>query len=68
MKNKIMIDMIKSKNIVIPLYLYRLKDKLDLSMDEFVFIMYLYNEGEFVLFDLNKINEDLGINEFDWYS
>lgn len=62
MKNKIMIDMIKSKNIVIPLYLYRLKDKLDLSMDEFVFIMYLYNEGEFVLFDLNKINEDLGIN------
>ena len=62
MKNKIMIDMIKSKNIVIPLYLYRLKDKLDLSMDEFVFIMYLYNEGEFVLFDLNKINEELGIS------
>lgn len=65
MKNKIMIDMIKSKNIVIPLYLYKLKDKLDLSTDEFVFIMYLYNEGEFVLFDLNKINEDLGINHND---
>ena len=65
MKNKIMIDMIKSKNIVMPLYLYKLKDKLDLSTDEFVFIMYLYNEGEFVLFDLNKINEDLGINHND---
>lgn len=65
MKNKIMVDMIKSKNIVIPLYLYKLKDKLDLSIDEFIFIMYLYNEGEFVLFDLNKINEDLGINHND---
>ena len=62
MKNKIMVDMIKSKNIVIPLYLYKLKDKLGLTTDEFIFIMYLYNEGEFVLFDLNKINEELGIS------
>ena len=62
MKNKIMVDMIKSKNIVIPLYLYKLKNKLGLTTDEFIFIMYLYNEGEFVLFDLNKINEELGIS------
>ena len=57
-----MVDMIKSKNIVIPLYLYKLKDKLGLTTDELIFIMYLYNEGEFVLFDLNKINEELGIS------
>lgn len=65
MKNKIMIDMIKSKNIVIPLYLYKLKDKLGLNIDEFIFIMYLYNEGEFVLFDLNKISDELGISHND---
>lgn len=65
MKNKIMVDLIKSKNIVIPLYLYKLRDKLDLSMDEFMFIMYLYNEGEFILFDLNKISEELGVNHND---
>ena len=57
-----MIDLIKDKNIVIPLYLYRLRDRLDLNMDEFIIIMYLYNEGELILFDLNKISDDLGIS------
>ena len=56
-----LVDLIKDKNIVIPLYLYKLRDKLNLSMDEFMFIMYLYNEGEFILFDLNKFSEELGI-------
>ena len=56
-----LVDLIKDKSIVIPLYLYKLRDKLNLSMDEFMFIMYLYNEGEFILFDLNKINQELGI-------
>lgn len=61
MKNKMLVDLIKDKNIVIPLYLYKLRDKLNLSMDEFMFIMYLYNEGEFILFDLNKFSEELGV-------
>ena len=26
-----------------------------------MFIMYLYNEGEFILIDLNKFSEELGI-------
>jgi len=60
-KNKIMVDLIKGKNIVIPLYLYKFRDKLDLSMEEFIFIMYLYNEGELILFDLNKISKELGV-------
>lgn len=61
MKNKVLVDIVKSKNVVIPLYLYKLKDKLDLSMDEFMLMMYLYNEGELVLFDLNRITEELGL-------
>ena len=61
MKNKMLVDLIKDKNIVIPLYLYKLRDKLNLSMDEFMFIMYLYNEGKFILFDLYKFSEELGI-------
>ncbi|MBQ7104258.1 MAG: DnaD domain protein [Bacilli bacterium] len=63
MKNKIMIDIIKSKNLVVPLYLYKLRDRLNLSLDEFIFMMYLYNEGELILFDLNKIGNELGINQ-----
>ena len=61
MKNKVLVDIVKSKNVVIPLYLYKLKDKLDLSMDEFMLMMYLYNEGELVLFDLNRISNELGL-------
>jgi len=61
MKNKMIVNMIKSKNIVIPLYLYKLKDKFDISMDEFLLMMYFYNEGELVLFDLSRISEELGI-------
>ena len=56
-----MVDLIKDKNIVIPLYLYKLRSKLDLSMDEFMVMMYLYNEGELILFDLNKISNELGV-------
>ena len=61
MKNKVLVDIVKSKNVVIPLYLYKLIDKLDLSMDEFMLMMYLYNEGELVLFDLNRMSEELGL-------
>ena len=61
MKNKVLVDIVKSKNVVIPLYLYKLKDKLDISMDEFMLMMYLYNEGELVLFDLNRMSEELGL-------
>ena len=65
MKNKMIVDVVKCKNIVIPLYLYKLKDKLDISHDEFMLLMYLYNEGELILFDLNKINDDLGVKVND---
>ena len=61
MKNKMLVDIVKCKNVVIPLYLYKLKDKLDISMDEFMLMMYLYNEGELVLFDLNRISNELGL-------
>ena len=61
MKNKVLVDIVKSKNVVVPLYLYKLKDKLDLTMDEFMLMMYLYNEGELVLFDLNRMTEELGL-------
>lgn len=65
MKNKKIIDIIKSSNIVIPLYLYRVYSKLNISLEEFVFLMYLYNQGEKIVFDANKISNDLGINVKD---
>ena len=61
MKNKNVLDMLKSKNIVVPLYLYRCYSKLNIGLEEFIFLMYLYNHGEKVLFDPGVISNDLGI-------
>jgi len=62
MKNKKMLDILKSKNIVIPLYLYKCYSKLNIGLEEFIFLMYLYSQGEKVIFDPNLIANDLGID------
>ena len=62
MKNKKMLDILKTKNIVIPLYLYKCYSKLNIGLEEFVFLMYLYNQGEKIVFDPNTISNDLGID------
>lgn len=61
MKNKKLIEILKSKNIMVPLYLYRCFPKLNIGLEEFIFLMYLYNQGEKILFDPNIISSDLGI-------
>ncbi len=62
LKNKILVDVVKSKSLVIPLYLYRLREKLDLTYEEFIVVMYLYNSSNPLLFDINKISDDLGMD------
>lgn len=62
MKNKKMLEILKSKSIVIPLYLYKCYSKLNIGLEEFIFLMYLYNQGEKVIFDPNIIAKDLGID------
>ena len=46
-------------NIVIPLYILKYFKKLNLTMDEFVFLMYLYNRQDNLDFNPEKIAEDL---------
>lgn len=65
MKNKILVDILKSNVLVIPMYLYRLKDKLELNEIDFILLMYFYNKGENISFDVAGINKDLGIKEKD---
>ena len=62
MKNNKLMEIISSGNIVIPLYLYKQKDVLGLDTDEFLFLMYLYNKGDKVMFNPNAIGEDLGLD------
>ncbi len=62
MKNTKLIDIFKNGNIVIPLYLMKNYKKLNLNLEEFVFLMYLYNLGDKFLFDPNKFSKDLNID------
>ena len=62
MKNSKLIDIFKNGNIVVPLYLLKNYKELNLEMDEFIFLMYLYNLGNKFLFDPNKFSNDLGID------
>lgn len=62
MKNSKLIDIFKNGNIVIPLYLLKNYKELKIELDEFIFLMYLYNLGDKFLFDPNKFSNDLGMD------
>lgn len=49
-------------NIVIPVYILKYFKKLNLTMEEFVFLMYLYNRHDNVDFNPEKISEDLNLD------
>lgn len=62
MQNSNMLEVLQDRNIVIPLYfLKRIKD-FKLKTEEFIFLMYLYNMGDKILFDPNKFANDLNID------
>lgn len=63
MKSKQLLDLIKQKNIQLPLLLYRQRDKFKLSSDEFIFLMYLVSLGDKFLFDLDRVIIDLGVSK-----
>lgn len=49
-------------NIVIPLYILKYFKKFDLTMEEFIFLMYLYNRQDNLDFNPDKISLDLNID------
>ena len=65
MKSSKLIELFKTKNIVIPLYILKNYKDFALELDEFIFLMYLYNLGDNILFDIEKFSEELGLNNKD---
>lgn len=61
MNNSKLIDMFKQGNMVIPLYLLQHYKELKLTIDEFIFLMYLYNLGDKCLFDPSKFSAELNM-------
>ena len=62
MKTSKLVAMLKKGNFVVPIYLFQLRDKIKLDMEEFMFLIYLTNLGENILFDVNKFSSDLNIS------
>lgn len=59
MKNGQFIDIFKQGHLVIPLYFLKNYKKLKLNLEEFIFLMYLYQLGDKSLFNPSKYQEEL---------
>lgn len=62
MKSSKLVELLKKGNFVVPLYLFQLKDKINVDFDEFIFLIYLTNLGDKFAFDPNKLSNDLNIS------
>lgn len=62
MKSSELINVFKDGNIVIPVYFLKKIKEFKLEMDEFIFLMYLYNLGNKFVFNPSKFSSDLEID------
>lgn len=51
-------DVVKSGNIIIPLYIYKEYPKLNIDYETFLFLMYLYSKGNKISFDINNLSHE----------
>lgn len=62
MKGSKLVSFFKQGHMVIPLFILQSYKKLNIGMNEFVFLMYLYNLGNNIIFNPGKFAEDLNID------
>lgn len=62
MKSSKLMEFFKDGNIVIPMYFLKHYSEFKISSDEFIFLMYLYNQGNKFAFNPTKFCEDLNID------
>lgn len=55
MKYEKLSNVIKSGNIVIPLYIYKHFSKFNIDYETFMFLMYLHGKGNKIFFDINSL-------------
>lgn len=65
MKSSKLIEIFKQGNMVIPLYFLQHYKVFNLKLEEFIFLMYLYNLGNKFLFDPGKFSGELNIELMD---
>lgn len=60
--NKSLCKVFSEGNISIPIYFIKNYKKFNLGLDEFLFLMYLYNLGDNVLFNPGEFSDKLNVN------
>lgn len=60
--NKSLCKVFSDGNISIPIYFIKNYKKFNLGLDEFLFLMYLYNLGDNVLFNPGEFSDKLNVN------
>ena len=61
MKGTKIIEMYKDGNIVIPIYIFKKYKELNISLNEFIFLMYLCSKGNEIIFDPTRFSNELNI-------
>jgi len=62
MRREKLIEIFKSRSFVIPLYIFQLREKFSLPLEEFIFLIYLSNFEERFIFDPTKLTSELGLS------
>lgn len=62
MKNTMFVEMLKKGNFVVPVYLFQLREKFSLPLEEFLFLVYLINIDERFVFDPSKLSKTLNLS------
>lgn len=65
MRQKHLIKILMDADIVIPLGFYRKYKDLNITLEEFIFLMYLRSKGNLILFDPSLIAEQLGYTSIE---
>ena len=65
MKDLKLIEMFKQGHMVIPLFLMQNYKKFNIKLDEFIFLMYLYNIGNNFLFKPEQLSEAFNVEIID---
>lgn len=62
MKSSKLLEIIKKGSFVVPYYLFQLRNELSTTLEEFIFLVYLMNLGNKIVFDTEKMANDLNIS------
>ena len=62
MKQKQLVSLLESKNITVPLLFFKEYKKLNINLEEFIFLMYLKDKGNTFTFDPKSMGEELGLD------